>query len=162
MTIVSREAIFAALFAKVSVAMIGSAPAFVTTSRTVRTWADVQPQEQPALFQQEGRQPATTLYGQPTKWMFKAELIIYVHKANLPAGVTDVVTMLNNCIDAVVTAIGHDAPPFFQNLAPTPAAGHTSTGIVGDVRIVGEIETDEGRLGDQAVAIIPIEIQPLT
>lgn len=162
MTMVSREAIFAALFARVSTAATGAAPAFVTSSRTVRHWNDVTAAEQPALFQSEGPQPAVTVYGQPTKWMLKGELYVYCHKANLTAGVTDVVTLLNNCIDAVVAALGHDVPPFFQNLAPTPAPGLTSAGLVGDVRIVGAIETDEGRLGDQAVAVIPLEIQPLT
>ena len=34
----------------------------------------------------------------------------------------------------------------------------TLGGLVHDCRIAGDIETDEGRLGDQAVAIIPIEM----
>jgi hypothetical protein len=143
----SREAIFAALFAQIS-----TATGFVTTSRTLLHWTDVPPQNQPALFQSEGKQRADTVRGQPTKWMFEAELAIYVHAASLPPGVTDVVSVLNAQIDAVIAALARD-----------PVRGvQTLNGVVGDVRIQGEVVTDEGRLGQQAVALIPLEIQPLT
>jgi len=60
----------------------------------------------------------------------------------------DVVTTLNNEVDAIVAALDRE-----------PASGmQTLGGLVHDCRIAGDIETDEGRLGQQAVAIIPIEI----
>lgn len=157
----SRETIFAALFARLAPLAIGGSPAFVTASRTLRHWDNVTPAEQPALFQSEGVQTASANSGLPTKWMLKGALYVYVHTQNLPPGTTDVVTLLNQRVDAIVAALGRDVPPFEQPLAPPPGPGGTSSGIIGDVRIQGDIETDEGRLGDQAVAVIPFEIQPL-
>jgi hypothetical protein len=46
-------------------------------------------------------------------------------------------------------------------LAPSPATGIQNLGLptmVQHVYIQGKIETDEGVLGDQAIAVIPIEI----
>jgi hypothetical protein len=52
---------------------------------------------------------------------------------------------LNQLVDAIELA-----------LSPGPAfEEQTLGGLVSHCRIVGEIETDEGVLGDQAVAIIP-------
>lgn len=137
----SRESIFAALFALTS----GSAT-LRTRSRTLRDFTQVDPAEQPALFQAEGRQAATKVAGMPTKWTFHAELVVYVHRAT--CGQDDVVVALNAEVDTIVAA-----------LEPSPATGTQTLGdLVHDCRIQGEIETSEGRLGDQAVAIIPIEI----
>jgi hypothetical protein len=137
----SREAIFAALFAKAT-----ASTGLVTKSRTLKTWADTASAEQPALFQAEGKQAASTHAGLPTKWTFRAELVLYVHAST--CNTADVVTTLNNEVDAIVAALDRD-----------PATGtQTLGGLVHDCRISGDIETDEGRLGQQAVAIIPIEI----
>lgn len=140
----SREAIFAALFAQ-----IGTATGFLTTSRTLLHWNDVPPQAQPALFQSEGKQKAETVRGQPTKWILEAELVIYVHAAT--CGTPDVVQALNAQVDAVIAALARDPMLGVQTLG----------GVVGDVRIQGDVVTDEGRLGQQAVALIPLELQPL-
>jgi len=46
-------------------------------------------------------------------------------------------------------------------LAPLPATGIQNLGLptmVQHAYIQGKVETDEGVLGDQAVAVIPIEI----
>jgi hypothetical protein len=137
----SRETIFAALFALVS-----PLPALQTASRRLKHWTDVAPPDQPALFQAEGRQTASVVANQPTKWTFRAEFVVYVH-ANT-ADTDDVITTLNNLVDSIVAALERE-----------PATGRqTLGGLVYDCRISGDIETDEGRLGEQAVAIIPIEI----
>lgn len=137
----SREAIFAALFAKVS-----TSAGLVVKSRTLRAWDETSPAEQPALFQAEARQTASGQAGMPTKWTFHAELALYVHAST--CNQVDVVTALNNEIDAIVAALDRE-----------PASGkQTLGGLVHDCRISGDIETSEGRLGQQSVAIIPIEI----
>ena len=138
----TREAIFAALFTRVS-----AAAGFVTSSRTLRHWNDVKPGEQAALFQMEGRQSAVSAYRTPTKWKLHAEIYLYVHQAT--SGQADVVVALNTLVDAVMTA-----------LAPDYESVQTLGGIVADCRVQGEIETSEGRLGPQAVAIIPLELIP--
>lgn len=138
----SRESIFAALFALAS-----NAAGFTTKSRTVKTWADVAPADQPALFQVEGKQHADSRALVGPKWTFHAELIVYAHQQNTVNG-ADLVSVLNAQVDAVVAALA-------------PATGfdaQTLGGRVTDVRIDGDIETSEGRLGEQAVAIIPLLI----
>lgn len=136
----SREAIFAALFARVS-----GASGFVTTSRALKHWNDVKPDQQPALFQLESDQLGESAYRKPTKWTFRAELYVYVHQQNTSG---DVVSLLNTQVDAVVAT-----------LEPSPATNdQTLGGLVTDCRIDGAIETSEGRLEKQAVAIIPLLI----
>lgn len=137
----SREAVFAALFA-----LWSPAAGFVTTSRELKHWNDVKPDQQPAGFQLEtGQLGERTGNGMPTKWTFSAEIYVYVHKQNS----SDLlVSLLNTQVDAVVAA-----------LAPAAASGvQTLGGLVTDCRIVGEIEVFEGNLDKQAVAIIPVII----
>ena len=46
-------------------------------------------------------------------------------------------------------------------MAPAPATGIQNLGLPAMVQhayIVGKVETDEGVLGDQAIAIVPVEI----
>jgi hypothetical protein len=59
-------------------------------------------------------------------------------------------TILNPLLDALEAA-----------LAPSPATGIQNLGLPAMVQhpyIAGKIETDEGVLGDQAIAIVPVEI----
>ena len=136
----SREAIFAALFARWS-----TPSGFVTTSRELKHWNDVRPEQQPAGYQLEGSQTAQSAYRKPTIWTLRGEIYVYVHKDNTTG---DVVALLNDRVDAVVAA-----------LAPSPATNdQTLGGLVTDCRIDGDIETSEGRLDKQAVAIIPLII----
>jgi hypothetical protein len=137
---INRETIFAALFALVS-----NAANFNTKSRKLKDFSDVSPADQPALFQTQGKETAVAGYRVPTKWMLHASLYVYAHQSSidlLPS------TALNDLVGAIELA-----------LAPDLATGEqTLGGLVSHCRINGEIETDEGVLGDQAVAIIPIEI----
>jgi hypothetical protein len=135
----NREAIHAALFALVS-----SRAGFITTSRKLRHWADVSPIEQPALFQAQGGETAIRTTGFTAKWELSVKLYLYAHTG----GGLAPTSVLNPLVDAVIAA-----------LAPLPAIERqTLGGLVHDCRIDGTIETDEGVLGDQAVAIIPIRI----
>lgn len=137
---ISREQIFAALFAL-------SAPAsgFVTRSRSIEMWEKVPSELQPALYQSEGRQTAEGPSLRLTKWTFHAEWTVYAHAANTSG---DVVTLLNTLVDALVVAL--DPGPAYD--------AQTLGGLVTSCRLHGEIETSEGRLGQQAVAIIPLII----
>ena len=140
---IAREPIYAALFE-----LIESAAAFVTAERRLRHWSDLAPAEQPALFQsQKSETAAVKRLGAPTVWTLGVELYLYVHSSDPyqpPA------TMLNPLIDAVEAALSPAATTGVQDLG-LPA-------MVQHAYIAGKIETDEGVLGDQAVAIIPVEI----
>jgi hypothetical protein len=136
---IDREAIYAALFALVS-----SASAFKTSSRKLQHWDDVPPPNQPALFQAQGNETAVAPYRQPTKWTLQAKLYVYAHQNSLDTLPAVALNQLLNAIEA--------------KLAPGPDGEQTLGGLVSHCRIVGDVETDEGVLGDQALAIIPIEI----
>ncbi len=136
----NREAIYTALFAKVT-----ASAAFVTASRRLRHWSDVGPAEQPALFMVQKSETAQRVKGLPPKWTFSVELFIYVHA---PDDLSPPASSLNPLIDAIEAA-----------LAPTvPADNQTLGGLVDHAWIAGKIETDEGALGGQGVAIIPLNI----
>lgn len=138
----NREAIYAALFE-----MVSNVPGIVTASRRLRHWGDVPPVDQPALFQAQTGENAMSETGfNPTKWHMNVDLYLYCHAGNdsdaTPA------TDLNNLLDAIEEALKPDYTGY-QRLG----------GLVFDCRIDGKVETDEGTLGPQSVAIIPIKIK---
>lgn len=141
---IAREAAYAALFARVS-----TVRGFQTVSRQLKAWADVPQPDQPALFVAQGKQIAEAIAdNMPTRWKLTAELYVYV--LNNDPGLVLSCTTLNDLVDAIEAV-----------LRPTPGfERQTLGGVVEHCRISGDIETDEGVLGAQAVAIIPIEILP--
>ena len=106
------------------------------------------PIEQPALFMSEkGGHAVIRALGAPTAWTLYADFYIYVHSSDPYAAPA---TILNPLLDALERA-----------LAPSPATGIQNLGLplmVQHAYISGKIETDEGVLGDQAIAIVPVEI----
>lgn len=139
----TREPIYAALFAKLQ-----TASGFATTSRRLRHWTDTPGGDQPALFMAQKREtafPREPVPGLPTKYLLEVDVYVYVKaRSNAAPG-----PLLNALIDAVEAAI-----------AGTPGAGGKQTlgGLCEHAWVEGTIETDEGTLGDQAVAVIPILI----
>jgi hypothetical protein len=140
---IEREPIYAALFA-----LAQNAAGFVTAERRLRHWSNVGPAEQPALFMsQKTETAAVKTLGAPTVWTLSADLYLYVQSSDPYAAPA---TLLNPLIDAIEAA-----------LAPSPATGIQDLGLpdmVSHAYIGGKLESDEGVLGDQAVAIIPVEI----
>lgn len=140
---IAREAIYAALFARAA-----TAAGFVTVGRRSRPWADVAAAEQPALFMvQKSEAAAVPTLGAPTVWTLAVELHLYAHSSG-PYQAPAIV--LNPLLDAVEAA-----------LAPSPVTGVQDLGLPSMVQhayIAGKIKSDEGALGDQALAVIPIEI----
>jgi len=137
-----RETIYAALFDRVA-----AIPGLVSAGRRLKHWSDLPAAQQPALFlAQRGERP-TQRRGLPAAWNLTAALYLYVHAGGDPQAVP--ATELNRLLDAIEAA-----------LAPDPVQGaQTLGGLVSHCWIDGGgIETDEGVLGEQAVAIIPINI----
>jgi hypothetical protein len=136
----NREAIYSAL-----VALLEDATGeWRTTSRRLEHWNDVPPEAQPALFQSQTGEFAVTVRGQPTVWTLNVDVYVYCFdssgKPPAPA--------LNDLIDSIQAALEPNAVEEAQTLG----------GLVHWCRIDGQIETDEGTLGSQAVAIVPISI----
>lgn len=137
---INREAIYAAFWTKVS-----SAAGFVTKSRRLKHWNDVTPAEQPALYMSQRHELAATKTGEPAIWKLEGDLYIYVTVGDdSPPAI-----QLNPLVDAVCATLAPD-------LITTGKC--TLGGLVHFARIEGEIETDEGTLGSQAVAILPYVI----
>ncbi len=140
---IAREPIYAALFD-----LAAGAAGFVTAERRLRHWSDVAPAEQPALFMtQKSETAAVKALGAPLVWTLTVEFYLYAHSS---APQLSPATVLNPLIDAIEAA-----------LAPAPTTGLQDLGLAAMVQhamIAGKIETEEGVLGDQAIAIIPIEI----
>lgn len=140
----TRKAIFDALYAR-----LGTVPGITTLGRRLRSFDEVQPSEQPALFMQPTTQVVENTPGFPAKWRVNADLALYVHDTS-SAGPSERLHELLDAIEAALRATDSEA---HGEDAPT-----TLGGLVIACQITGPIETDEGALGDQAVAIIPLEI----
>ena len=106
------------------------------------------PAEQPALFMRQKTETASDpTLGAPTVWTLSVELYLYAHSSDpYPAPAT----VLNPLLDAVEAALAPSATTGVQDLGLPRMVQHAY--------IAGKIETDEGVLGDQAVAIVPVEI----
>jgi len=138
-----REPIYAALFD-----LAAGAAGFVTAERRLRHWSDVAPAEQPALFMTQKSEVASVkMLGAPTVWTLLVEFYLYAHSSDpylSPA------TVLNPLVDAVEAALAPAATTGLQDLGLPSMVQHAY--------IAGKIDTEEGVLGDQAIAIIPVEI----
>ncbi len=138
----AREEIHAALFA-----LLEDCAEFVTVSRKLRHWADVDANEQPALFLAQGNDADEVLArGTPGRLTIQFDVYLYVNTSADPEIPPS--QLLNGLIDVVKSAI-----------APTPGTDvQTLGGLCHRCSVAGATQTDEGTLGEQAVAIIPIEI----
>jgi hypothetical protein len=148
---IDREQIAAALFTTIT-----DAVRFVTVNRRLRHWNDVSPAEQPALFMSEKGGEVTTegrTFNMPVIHTLHFDFYIYAHSSNphlSPAMV------LNPLVDAVERVL---SPTFAPGGSVT---GFNTLGLDGMVRwarVHGRVATDEGVLGDQAMAIVPIEVR---
>ena len=139
---IDREAIAAALFD-----VARDSGGYVTVGRRLRHWSDVTPTEMPALFMSEkGGHAAYQAQAVPTTWTLRYDFFIYAHSSH-PYRAPAIV--LNELLDSLERA-----------LLPSPTTGLQRLGLdtVRHARIEGEVQTDEGVLGDLAIAIVPVEI----
>ena len=138
---ITREPIYLALWNKVK-----DISGFETTSRRLRHWADTPKSEQPALYQAQAGEEAIPQRGLPAKWHLSVNFYIYVQADDNPDD--SPAPALNSLLDAIEAA-----------LAPDISGLQSLGGLVYNCWIQGKIETLEGVLGGQEVAIVPIEIQ---
>lgn len=137
----NREAIYKALFAKLE-----SIEQLTTASRILQHWDDVSPNQQPALFMCNDTQNAEQVTGFPSKYKLGAKVWIYCHRDTngiVPSA------QVNDILDAIDEAL---------RPLPSPVNSQTLGGLVHHCWVDGPIETDEGTLGLQSVAIVPISM----
>lgn len=145
-----REAIMAALFER-----IAAAHPWATASRKLVVWQDLANVQQPAVYVTAGSQNASyRMPGLPPVWTLRATVLVYTRHDD-PGEVPE--SGMNAAITAVETALEKLATEAAHPLdAPGTGWNTTLGGRVVYARVDGDIETDEGALGEQAVAIIPV------
>lgn len=135
------ETIDAALFA-----VLQSSVVFKTSSRRLKFYGDVPPEDQPAMFLAAGdMEPRQLTPGMPVKWRLLRKIWLYAYTQDdtiVPS------TIMNPILNAVLTVLK----------PATPGDRVTLNGLVYNVVESGRVQTDEGLLGPQAVAVIPVEI----
>ena len=142
---ISREPIRLALLA-----LLAPAAGFVTVGGRLRHWSEVAAADQPALFLAKGAEEAVTdsrAFGLFVKWRLKFDVYIYA-KAPGTDPLSSPASVLNPLLDAVEKAMEPKIPDDKQTLG----------GLVTHAFISGQVETDEGLLGDQGYAIVPVEV----
>ena len=138
----SRETVYAALYARLE-----KAAGFVTTSRRLKHWSDVPPEAQPALFIAQRTEQVTRAPGLNPVYDLGVDVYLYAQTTEAEDSPASAINPLMDAVDAA--------------LAPDNVMTNKCTlgGLVQHAWIEGQIETDEGLLGEQGVAIIPIRIR---
>jgi hypothetical protein len=134
-----REAIYAALFDRLKLI-----PGLKTTSRRLRSIADTPANLLPALYMAQTGQIPSYEAGRQTQWTLGADVYIYARDpANQNPG-----AIINPLVDGLQNALAFDN--IMQNAC-------TLGGLAIKCEI-GEVETDEGTMGEQAIVRAPIAI----
>jgi hypothetical protein len=127
---------------------------FTTTdpvaARLLRHWSVVDQLQQPALFLTQVNELSEKRPGQLAKWTLNTLVWVY---AMAPDDTTPSAPALNTLLGLIRNALGPD-----KTGAGRAQFRQTLGGLVFDVWIEGAIVTDQGFLGQQAVAKIPIRI----
>ena len=140
----TREPIAVALFTKLQ-----GVAQFATASRRLKTWQDVTPADQPALFLASRTELATwQAPGLGVIWQIFFDAYVYVNTGTDQTIAPS--TVMNPLLDAIEQVLLPD------NLITNK---QTLGGLVQHCWIEGRIDTDEGLLGSQGVAIIPIVVK---
>ena len=140
----SREQIDSAIYALIQ----GIAPFQTSSRRLPINWLETAPERQPALYLLHGQEVLeqnVQRMGGPLSSTINYTVILMVHSG----GQIDSVPMsrLNPIIDALVNVVHL-----------TNGTKQTLGDLVHRLVISGPIETDEGLLGDQAIAVIPLSV----
>jgi hypothetical protein len=138
-----RNEILDALFARL-IAAPGLAGVLKTTGKNhLKLPKDVPHDKQPALFLVDTTSDPKGGWNQANAWELHYRLYLYARGAKNDGGAQ---AQRNALMDAVDQALK----------GPPPTGRQTLGGLVYEARISGQPETDEGVLGEQAVAWMPI------
>lgn len=152
----NREAIYAALFARVKAATWpalseGGATTWAVSSRKLLHWSQVPKESMPALFQTQRSEEVVRQRNLPSKWVLKCELYVYVATLAQQDATVIPSQQLNPIMDAIQKQF--EALPGDGTLDRC-----TLGGLVDECKIAGVVDDFEGDLGDLGVLIIPAEI----
>lgn len=138
----NREDIFSKLFA-----LTYKIDGIVSQSRKLKVFSDVQPNECPAIFQNQTSETSTQKIGQPKIITLKCDWYLYLNTNG------DRTTPQSVNINNFLTQID-------KIFIPNSMTGtFTLGGLVSHCWIEGETKIIEGVLGDYSIVIIPITIK---
>ena len=151
----NREALFDALYQR----LVGIG-GFMYTSRQFKTYDDLEASPQPALIMTKGSESVENVRGFPPKWTLGGTIYLYCRNDQDPhvapsVQLNQLITLVEGAFErtatesAIPNAQYQDSPSDFLT---------TLNGRCSHCWITGTIQTDEGMLGQQAVAVIPFEI----
>ncbi len=147
MTMVTREAIYSALFALVSGAYAwNSAP-----SRRLKLWSDVPPEARPTLFQFEGDEESDEWTGAGDLQLVRTltcKLFVYINAKDPSVVGASQLNAISDALDAALAPTGADIMTNRQTLG----------GLVSSCRIKGKRFKDPGDLDGDGLLIVPISI----
>ena len=140
----NRETFYSALFTRLQA--LAGINGIVTVDRRLKHWNDVPPESQGYIGMAQVNESGDYAAGRTEQWHLRCVLYLYIHEAD---DTLSPAPKLNTAMDAV-------------NSIFTPDNHNVNTctfgGLVHYARIEGTVETDEGTLGSQAVARIPVEM----
>lgn len=148
-----REALLTALFTRLQ-----GIQGVVTVSRKPKTFDQVSPAEHPAIYMVTESQEAVNQKGLPPVWKLKVTVYLYVYDSS-DAGPESLLNTYIKSIEACLEQQPGEARAANPRYPVDPYAKTTTLGgLASHCWISGPVETDGGGLGNQAAAIIPIEI----
>jgi hypothetical protein len=145
----TREPIYAALFAYFAALTSGGSPLFRTATRSPKHWDSVDPENCPALLMRQRNEIAEHRKFLPTKWTMNLELLIYVHTGQSIDPTIIAAQVLNPLLDAVEAS-------FIVDDIQTNSV--TLGGLVNYAAINGATDIYLGSLGNDAVAVVPVRV----
>ncbi len=145
----TRETIYAALFAYFSGLTDGGSALFKKATRKLTVWEGVEAEDQPALLMLQKSELCQRQRGLPSKWTLRIDLYLYVHTGAMNDPDLIPSQIFNPLMDAIEASVAID-----------DLSNNTCTlgGLVYHTFIDGDVEVFEGNLGDQAVVIVPITV----
>ena len=147
----TREGVTVALYT-----ILQGLPGLVTKSRRLRHWSEVPILEQPAMFLSAGNQTQEQdPDGLPCKWHLDFTVHLYNYSEDPAVAPSTGINVLLDALEAALDPVQAGAPGW-------PGSVQVLGDLTGRIRhawISGPIETDEGVLGPQAIAIVPIEVE---
>lgn len=151
----NRELIFSTLYTRLSNL---SGVAYI--SRVFKTFDDLEASQQPAIIMIKSTEETINQRGYPTVWKLNGLLYLYVRNDADPHLGPSV--LLNQMLTSIESAFERQPNETYvsnPSFANTPNDFMTNlNGLCSHAWISGPIQTDEGTLGSQAVAVIPFEI----
>lgn len=151
----NREQLFSTLFTRLT--LLGG---FAYYSRQFKTYDDLEASQQPALLMVKGSESVVNSRGLPPTWTLNGN--IYIYCRNDRDLETSSSIQLNQLLTVVESAFERTATETTVANAPYQDMGSdyltTLNGLCSHAWINGSIQTDEGTLGQQAIAIVPFEI----